>query len=68
LAAREGQVKCLELLYIRGHRKNALSASSAFKGFTDCVKLLFGGTGKHAALAVHEFDLTGGADLPPRLV
>ena len=49
LAAKEGHAKCVELLYTSGDRRNALLPGpgkhtplgvSAFKGFTDCVKLL----------------------------
>jgi hypothetical protein len=32
---------------------------------TDCVKLLFDGAGKHAALTEQVVDLSGVADLPP---
>ena len=73
-AAREGHAECLELLYKHGDRKNALLPGpgkntplsvSAFKGFTDCVKLLCDGADKHAALTEQEVDLPGAADLPP---
>ena len=53
------------LLAVAGHGKHTPLSVSVFKGFTDCVKSLFDGAGKHAALTEQEVDLPGGADLPP---